>query len=242
MPKVNPSQYDCNNMKPGDSIYVSRKPLWYRIVRHLFLKDKVKLNIKEYITDECKTYKTHYQEDCILIYDYEKKCTFSYENSIPVTLINSKGKIIRDKQTLDNMIVSLDTIAFKISKDLTIRIPSVNIKSAIEKVQQTFKQIDNSRLVEEQIRYLKYKGKDFKQIYIDKGITSWNVSYCSVCGNPIEYKFNDDGVIIKNKCNCGNTVLNLKFLTWNEFAVWYASQTTPSVKKLYQKFWFGEGK
>lgn len=242
MSKVCPSQYDCNNMEPGDVIYVSKQPLWYRLYRHYFLQNKIKIKVKEYDTKGHETYKIYYQEDCTLIYDYERKCTFSYEKSVPVEIMSSPGKTIKNKITLDNMITNLDTFVFRVTDNLAFKIPTSCIRLALNKLDTAYKQVDTDKVMKEQLKYIKHKGNEFLDIYKDKELKEWNVSYCSVCGNPIIFKFTDDGVIVINKCNCGNTILDLKFLTWDEFAIWYASQTNVSVKKLYERFWFGEDK
>lgn len=101
-------------------------------------------------------------------------------------------------------------------------------------------EIAKHRLSNQQLKYQQYKGSTFKQKVLDKNITEWNTSYCSMCGKPLVFKFNEDDISVINKCSCGNIKCNYSKLTYDELAIWYTSQVNPVIKSLYKKFWFGE--
>ena len=62
----------------------------------------------------------------------------------------------------------------------------------------------------------------------------------SVCGEPVIFRFNDDKVVIENRCNCGVLKLNMSELTYDELAVWFTNQINPDIKRIYTDFWFNK--
>lgn len=240
MSKINPSQYDCDIMEPGDVIFVKNRSYFYKLYRKLFNPDKIKIRVKKFISDNCDEYVTYYQEDCVLIYNFETKCVQNYDNRVPYVVYSSKDNKLLSSGIIKNLTVGLDNCSMQINNYI-IKFPHNLIHTGIETNMKVFKSLEDTRVVQQQIKFLKYKGETFYKIYKDKNLTEWNVSYCNICGNPITFEFKEDGVIISNNCSCGNTTINMNKLTWDELALWYASQVNPFVKKLNDKFWFGEG-
>ena len=44
----NPSQYDCDKMKPGDIVYITKRNFLYKLYRKYFMKDKIKCLVTTY--------------------------------------------------------------------------------------------------------------------------------------------------------------------------------------------------
>lgn len=235
----NPSQYDCDNMEVGDLVYIKHRGIFYRWYRKHFLKDKIKIKVK---TNWKKpyTYNEYYQEDCTLIFFYELQCVQKLENEVPCVISYKNMENVIKTFNLKELQVGLYNIQLIFKNNIIITIPTSNVDNAFKQNQMLLKTIENKKLIDEQLRFQKYKGDTFKNIVLNKNIQNWNASYCSVCGKPIVFSFNEDSVIVNNECECGNTSLNIEKLSYDEFAIWYCSQTNKTTVNYYKRFWFSK--
>lgn len=232
-----PSQYQIDNMQPGDIVYVRKPKLLYRLYRKLFMNSP-KIKVKKFLNDTCDEYNVYYQEDCTLLYNYEVSCVQKYDNEVPVAIGLKEGSKIVTTQTLKSLQVGLYNALLVFQNGLSITIPVDYLNNAMRKNAQTIKQLDDQRMIDDLLKFQRYKGNYFKS-YVEKyNIKSWTAAYCSVCGQPVTFDFTPDKVIINNNCTCGELKLDKPEFTYDELAIWYYNQTSPSVKKVYDEFWF----
>lgn len=237
MPIVKPSQYDCDNMKPGDIIYVVKRSSIYKFIRKHFFKDKLKLNVKLSWNDNSR--KQEYQEDCILMYDYELACIQNI-SKVPCNISTSQNGKPFYSNYLKSTVVSLYNIQLIFNNNLTITIPLSFIQNAIKQNEYKFKQLDNNRLIQESLKFSKYDGKYFKQLVKDNDINALNINYCQICGEPIRFNFTEDDILVKNLCKCGNITTNKTKMTYDEMAVWYYTLVDPIYKKYIDSIIFNK--
>lgn len=235
-----PSQYQVDNMQQGDIVYVKKQNLLYRIYRKLFLH-RPTIKVRKDWSDDCTDYFLYYQEDCTLLYYYEVACVQQYENEVPVLIGTNEGKKTLSTQTLKSLQVGLYNAMLNFNNGITITIPVDYFNDANRKNTMLLKQIDDSRIISDLLKFQRYKGNYFKKVVQDNNIKKWKASYCSVCGKPIEFIFKKDKVVIDNKCVCGEVILDKKEFSYDELAIWYYNQTNPIVKKVYDEFWFKKG-
>lgn len=233
-----PSQYDVDNMEPGDMIYVTPRSSLYKWYRKLFKKDLLKLRVKRDIEKYTAGYDEYYQEDCTLIYAYENSCIQKYEDDVlvGVTHIKKKSKITTIK--LKVLQISLYNVTMTLPDGTTYILPLDYIENAMQKNQMILKQCDKQKLIKDALKFQKYKGDYFYNYSREHNIKVWNSSYCSICGKPIKMYFKKDKVEIKNMCECGFNKLDLPEMSYDEFANWYAAQTDKIVKDRFKEFWF----
>lgn len=232
-----PSQYQIDNKKADDVIYVKKQPLIYRIYRKLFL-DLPKVKVSKVDENNNKYFNTYYQEDCILIYDYEFKCVKTYNNEILAWLGCSGGSHIIKGFKLKTLHVGLYDTTLVFPNNLSITIPTGVLEQAINSNKYSLKQLDTSRMVAEITKYQQYDGTKFKEIVEKFDIKEWTPAYCSVCGKPINFIFEKDIVKIDNQCECGELEFGYSQLTYDELSVWYYNQTNSIVRARFEKFWF----
>lgn len=236
MPVKQPSQYQVDNMRPGDMIYVQKKPFLYRTYRKLFL-DLPKIKVKKYISDNCDEYEMHYQEDCTLLYEFEVKCVQTYDNVVPCIISTDAGKSPIKTAILESLQVGIYNVMLTFKSGLTLTLPVDYFSNGIRKNQIQIKQIDDRRMIEDVLKFQRYKGNYFKKYVEEHHIDKWVAAYCSVCGNPVEFHFEGDMVIIDNKCDCGELKLEKSKFDYDEFSIWFYNQTSPIVRKRYDEFW-----
>lgn len=238
MPKVNPSQYDCNNMKPGDIIYVIPRNLIYKIYRYLFKKDSIQISVRKDWIKEKPDYVQYYQEDCILFYNYENKCVQTNKNiSYKYNRQVNKPAIYKK---LDKLVITLYELQLFFESGEVISIHLDVINNSINKNNQLLKQLDRNEIIERNIHFQKYKGDTFKNLVIQNNIKTWEFNYCFLCGKPLVFHFDESKIYLENKCNCGNTSINIKEMTYDDFAIWFCSQTDSNILKIYKNFWFNK--
>lgn len=236
-----PNQYDCNNMERGDVVYVRKRNIIYRIIRKFFLKDKHKIKVvMDWNKPEVKQY--FYQEDCTLIYAYELLCTKSYKDTVPCVVTRSKNNKVFTAFLIHRLEVSLYNLQITLKNNLSFIIPLNYIQNAMEANKRKLDVINNDKRIQENLKFIRYKGDYFKNYVKENNIETWIPQYCVLCGNPITFIFNEEDVNIENKCNCKTMTLNKTKMSYNEFAVWYASQVDPHTKEHYDKFWLRKDK
>ena len=239
---IQPNQYQIDNKETGDIVYVVNRPFWYKLFRQYFLKDLQKVKIKYNQQDVFSTSLRNveaYQEDCILIHDYEYMCQQVFTNNIEYTKnkgMNNQGK----KYILPELRVTLYNIQLTLPNNEVINIRLDEIKKAMELNDKLYKQIDKQKQTSQAVKFLKYKGDFFKNTVLKRKIKQYIPMYCSVCGKPVKFKFKKDLIQVENSCNCGNTTIQHNTLTYDEFAIWFASQVEPLVKQRLYKFWLKE--
>ena len=104
MPIINPSQYDCDKMKPGDTIYIKPRNIFYKIYRNIFMKDAIKILVRKDWKKERRDYIECYQEDCILFFNYENQCIQVFKD-VPYQISNKNNKF-HHYDKLDKLIVN----------------------------------------------------------------------------------------------------------------------------------------
>lgn len=238
MPKINPSQYDCDNMEVGDVVVVRKVNLLYRLIRKFFLKDKYKIVVRDG-WDEPIEYKTYYQEDCTLIYAFEAECVQQYENTVPCIISRDLNSKYSRYTILDVLYIGLYNIQLKYDGNKTLTIPISYIDNAIQKNKNILKASDDKRRIKEAIKYQKFKGSYFEKYVKDNDIKEWVAVYCATCGKPVNFEFSEDNIHINNCCECGSLKFPLSDIDYDEFALWYTNQiVNPATLKVYNKFWF----
>lgn len=231
-----PSQYQCDNLSDDDKIYICTRSKLYQIYRYLFTnKPKLKIRVNDNI------YNYYYQEDCTILSNYELSCTQTLENEVPCIIGSDRSKYTK-KTILKKLQVSLYNVQLTLPNHKTITLPLSSIQNCINKNDILIKNIDTNKLIQDNIKFCRYKGNYFKDYVKDNKIEKWTASYCSVCGHTIEFTFNEDNITIQNNCICNNLDINLTSMTYDEFAIWYASQTNTYTKKYFDKFWFKRSK
>lgn len=240
MPIPQPNQYQLDNMKQGDIVYVRKRGLFYKLYRQFFT-NKPKVRVKKDWNTHSDEYDEYYQEDCTLLYYYEVVCVQQYNNEVPVLLGTNEGKYTISTTVLKSLQVGLYNAMLNFSNGLTLTIPVDYFNDANRKNTLLFKQIEDKRIVDDLLKFQRYKGKYFKDYVKAHNIKKWKASYCSVCGKPVEFIFKGDNVIIDNKCVCGELKLDKTSLSYDELSIWYYNQTNPNVKKVYDEFWFEKG-
>lgn len=237
MPLANPSQYVCDNeMQQGDMIYVRKRNIFYKLYRELF-KKPTKIRVRKHWKEPIE-YNTYYQEDCTLVYSYEILCVQNLDGKIPVFISKSFNDAPYKATTLKHVKVGLNNLVLTLPDNKTYTMPINQIKNAIQQNEKTFKSIEDKRIVKDLLRFQRYKGNYFKQYVSANAISEWVPSYCIMCGKPVKFEFDANGVHINNECVCDNMHLEKESLTYDEFALWYGSQTNKFAKKIYNKFWF----
>lgn len=232
-----PSQYQVDNMQQGDIVYVKQRQLLYRLYRKLFT-NKPKIKVKKYFAENCDEYNTYYQEDCTLLYYYEMACIQQYDNEVPAMVSINGGKTNVSVQVLKSLQIGLYNAILSFNNGVTITVPMDYFNDASRKNNATMKQINDKRVVEELLKFQRYKGSYFQKYVQDNKLKKWKVAYCSVCGKPVEFNFKKDKVVVDNKCVCGELKLDKMEYTYDELSIWYYNQTNPNVKKIYDEFWF----
>lgn len=237
MPVPQPSQYQVDNMQQGDIIYIKKQKLLYRWYRNLFL-NKPKIRVKQFWGSV--DYKTVYQEDCTLLYYFEVMCVQNINNEVPVVIGRDSGTRSIYTTILKTLQVGLYNTMLVFPNGLTITLPTDYIGNSIRQNQHKLKKIEDARMVQEALKFQRYKGNYFKSYVEQHNIDRWVSAYCSVCGKPVEFIFNDDDITVNNNCKCGELKLDMKTMSYDELSIWYYNQTSPAVKKIYDKFWFGK--
>lgn len=236
MPISQPSQAQCDNMKPGDTIIVSSRSILYKLYRKLFKKDLLKINaVSNWKYPHLKN--SFYQEDCTLVYAWEMKCVQQYKDEVPY-IYDSLFK--RKQYNFKKILIGLDNIQFVLHDGDSITFPTSYIANAIDKNRLIVKNNFKQQQIEELLKFQKYKGDTFKKIVAKRNIDKWSAMYCSACGKSVDFEFNDDDIKVHNNCICKGLKLGYDSITYDEFAVWYTTQTNSSIQKYYKQFWFDE--
>lgn len=231
---VQPEQYEINKMEKGDLIYVIKRPLWYKILRKYLLTNKEQIHVKTDLDNINSEHKTYYKEDCILIYKYELICSKTFNNQ-PDYFLSKTLKSTPIKQTLKSMTINLYNLQLVFKDDTSITIPLDKIKQGIKETEQLLKEINRQDLIDTQIKFLRYKGDYFNKLVHTRNIKQLNIMYCSLCGKSLIFKFRKNCVDVINKCTCGNMNIDYKTMSYDEFAIWYASQTESKFKDIINK-------
>ena len=239
MPIIKPSQYECDKMKIGDMVFVNKPTFLYSWFRRHFFKSLPKIKVVK-SWQEPNEYVEYYQEDCVLVQAWELQCIQTYENEVPYKLSLNPTDPGFSTKFLKTFKVGLYNTQLTFKNNLTLTIPTEFFDRAIRANQLQLKAIDDNRIIQESLKFQRYKGYHFKQQVENRNITEWIPSYCSVCGEPVIFKFNDDKVVIENRCNCGVLKLNMSELTYDELAVWFTNQINPDIKRIYTDFWFNK--
>lgn len=240
MPIVNPSQYNCDQMQPGDVVYVHKRNFLYRWYRDLFLKDKIKIKVRK-DWNSIEQYNIYYQEDCILLYAWEVQCVQVYNEEVLCSISLYPASKPLTQVCLKSLKIGLYNIQLIFNNNLTLTLPVNYFEYGIKNNENTLKKIQDDRIILESLKFQKYKGYHFKNVVNKKQLENWTASYCSVCGKPIIFHFKENKVEIENQCNCGTLKSIMPEMTYDELALWYSNQTNPNVKKIYEEFWFSKG-
>ena len=133
------------------------------------------------------------------------------------------------------MTVNLYNLQLVFPDDTSITIPLDKIKQGIKDTEHLLKEIDRKELIDTQIKFMRYKGDYFQKLVKENNIKQIHVMYCSICGKSLIFKFKKDKIDVINNCNCGNMTIDYKSMNYNEFAIWYASQTEGKFRDVLNK-------
>ena len=234
-----PSQFECDKMEKGDVVYVQKVGTLYNWYRKLFKKNAPKIKVRRN-WEEPIVYDEYYQEDCILIYAYEVACEKIYNKEV-ICEYTHHSKLFNRKEViaLPKLQIGLYNMTVTLPNLDSLTIPISVVSNAINTNSRTLKAFDDNRKVQEAIKFEKYKGSYFKKYVEDNNIDSWVFLHCAYCGKPSRFIFKDDCVMVENDCDCDNLHINFNKLSYDEFALWYASNVNlPKVIKKYNEFWF----
>lgn len=240
MPIKQPSQYQCDNMQPGDMIIVYNRSKLYKFIRKHFKKDMIQIKVKK-SWDNSSEYNTYYQEDCVLLYEYELKCVQIYDNKVPYMLSLAENDAGIYTKYLDKLKIGLQNIQLTLSSGITLTIPTQFFKQGIEQNERTFAALNDRDKILHNMKFIRYKGEYFRNYVKTNNITEFNSSYCPVCGKPVIFKFSKDKdvIIVDNRCDCGNTSVSTNEMSYEDLSLWYASVLNEYAIKRNKMFWFG---
>ena len=238
MPIYSPSQYECDNIKLDDTIMIKSRSILYKFFRKYFLKDKIKLKIK-IDNDEFSQYYNYYQEDCIIIKSYEMTCVENLENQIPCVLSFGKHNKTINTFLIKQVIVTLYNVQFIFKNNISLTFPLNNIIKASERNKIKLNDINKKEIIEQDIKYVKYKGEYFKNKILENNITEINIQYCNICGKPIKMIFNKDSIEINNFCTCKNIKLEKTNISYDELSL-FIDRQDKDIKQIYLNYFNGE--
>ena len=239
MPIISPSQYECDNMEQGDVVFVRSRSSLYKWYRKYFKTDAIKIKVRKDWTEPA-SYVTYYQEDCTLMFSYEIQCIQSFENEVPCMISLSPGDKGLKTFRLKNLQIGLYNTQITFNNDITFTIPTNYFDIGIRNNQLKLKSIEDRRIIQQALKFRKYKAYHFQKAIDEKQIKEWIPSYCSVCGKPVIFNFDEEKVVIDNKCECNTLNLLMNEMSYDELAIWFANQINPAVIDRYEKFWFKE--
>lgn len=231
---INPSQYDCDNSQKGDLVIIKRRPKLYKWYRDRFLKDKIKLKIRQRWDSDDRI--EVYQEDCTLVFKWEIQGKSEYVNEVPY-ILGFNNKYSKYGKRLQTIQFGSENISIVTKHGLSLLIPTMYVRSGLDKLDNTRKNIDEERQIQQALKFARYKGDFFKKRCKELNLDGWSISYCSVCGKPLRIEFDKEEPYINNTCDCGNTVVENKDITWNTVAYIFNSQTQQYCANRYKEFW-----
>ena len=229
-----PSQYQCDNMKPGDIVFVRNRNIIYKYIRQHFMKNKIKINVRQDFSDNAEI-KTYYQEDCTLLYKYEVQCVQKIDDRLPCMIMYKGTSLITC--ALSGISVSLENIQLHFENGFGFTFPIKDVINSIDRNKIKLKQLHEQEQSIEQIKLNKFKTNYFKQYVKDNKIKKWKAEYCNDCEKPITCKFYSNNIKIINNCECGNLKNEVNSMDYDLFSKWYNMQSNEYVKKQYDKFW-----
>lgn len=242
MPKIQPSQYDCDNMQFGDVVVVRHVGWMKKLYRYLFKPYLPQIRVRRsWKSSDVNNYVTYYQEDCTLFYNFELRCVQRFED-IPCNIEESIFGVKFVQQTsLQLLEVGLYNVVIKLN-DRIVSIPTHYFQEALDRNKLELDRVDDDRKLVEAVKFLRYKGDYFKNYSVEHNITEWTGEYCIDCGKPIIFVFMDDEVRINSYCECGCSIPSVNRLSYDEFAIWYHKQTSdfPRLAEYYGKTWFNK--
>lgn len=239
MPIYQPSQYQCDKMERGDIVVVHNRSILYKFIRKYFKKDLPKIKVRKSWDNELD-YNIYYQEDCVLLYEYEVKCIQIYDKEVPYMLSLAENDAGLYTKYLNKLKIGLQNVQITLASDVTITIPTSYFKQGIEANERIFNSLEDRDKILKNIKFKRYNGDYFYRYVKQNNITEFEASYCPVCGNPVIFRFLEDVIIVDNDCNCGNTVTNMSQMSYEDLSMWYASVLNDSAIKRNTLFWFGD--
>lgn len=231
---INPSQYDCDNSQKGDLILVKPRPLWYKWYRKNFQKDKIILKVRKDWNSE--DHIDVYQEDCTLIFNWEIQSRCDFKDEVPY-YVGIDNKYLKHGKYLSNLQFGSENISIVLKSGLSVLIPTSYIRDGIRKLDEVKKSFDDNRQIQEALKFAKYKGDFFEKRCKELNLKEWSISYCNVCGKPINIKFDKDVPYVENECDCGNMKVEDEDITWDTVAYWYNRQILKPCINKYKEFW-----
>ena len=234
-----PSQYDIDNMKEGDTVYVIPRNFLYKWYRQKFT-DKIKLNIPYIDKSNNKVFKKEYQEDCTLIHNYELVAQQILKDDLyyKICIGNNNGMVYK----LNSIEVGLNNIRIRFFKNLSILIPTSYIENAIRKNNYIVDSTYTQQRCEDILNQSGVSPQYIKKVIKLKNLKNWIPMYCNICGKPIIFNFKKDSIDVINKCKCGNIKLNYNHISYEQFYLWLMNQNNPSIINKINKDWFGVDK
>ena len=172
------------------------------------------------------------------MYSFELQCVQTMKDEVPCIVAYGKTNKVISAFNIHKLEVSLYNLQITFKNKLSFIIPLDRIKSALNKNEIKLKSIDTKKAMMDNLKFIRYKGNYFKKYVVDNDIHTWVPQYCMLCGEPITFTFKEDVIEISGSCKCGNLTYSINKMNYDEFAIWYASQTDNLIKSYYDKFWF----
>lgn len=231
---INPSQYDCDNSQQGDMIVIKPRPAFYKWYRSKFLKDKIKLKVrKDWNTDDRIEV---YQEDCTLLFSWEIQGTSEYKDEVPY-YIGYNSRFLKYGRRLKLIQFGSENVNIVLKHGLSILIPTCYVRNGLDKLENTRKNIDTKRQIQQALKFTRYNGEFFQKRCNELDIKNWSVTYCPICGNSVNIEFDKEEPYINNTCKCGNMLTDSESITWDMVAYIFNSQTQEIIANKYKEFW-----
>lgn len=224
-----PTQYDYDKLTSKDFIYIiNRKSFLYTFIRKYFMPNKLKIKI---FNKEGKRIEV-YSEDCIIV-PAEDVAKYAEQQNVIITSVQD-NKI--KTQLSDKVYITSTNLCFNLN-DVRYEIPIQVVLQLISKQTQSYNIFEQSELIDESKKYNKYQPNYFKRKIKEKNIKEWTYSYCSICGSPTKMIFEEDKILLKTDCTCGNVILDHDMITYQHLSDWYNSRTNRIIVEQYKKFW-----
>jgi hypothetical protein len=85
-------------------------------------------------------------------------------------------------------------------------------------------------------------AEDFRQAVKDKGIQTWKLRECSICGSDLNYVFSKDQVYYDSNCGCTKYYTEIQLRSYEELARRYNTNLTfpEYIKEIDEFFGFKE--
>ena len=163
-------------------------------------------------------------------------CVQTYNNVKCTTL---KGLFTKN-QTVDvikKITITLYNVNLTFRNNNVISIPISLIQKGIKENNQILDTLEKQNIISDECKRLNIQSNYFKNYVTNNSIKHWKPIFCQCCGRPVVFKFESNGVVVKNTCKCGYIHDMSEYISYEELALWINSQSDKNIRQAYYKFW-----